>query len=106
MAYSRRKTRARPILSETHAQNTRPVPLKMEITPTIPAAANGDTFASCWASGDAWLITMIPAETFRNSMNHNSQNCHVRIAWDTEKSTVVAAFSTAPVGTQPSGRHP
>src|SRR3954466_4232094 len=106
MANNRKYTGARPIISDIHAQNTRPAPLKIEIKPTIPAAATGLMFTSCCAIGDAWLIIMIPAETFRNSIASNSQNCHVRIASLTVKLAVVAAFATLEVGCHPAGRQP
>src|SRR5512146_667025 len=94
-------------MSLIHAQNTRPTALKMEMMPTPrPAAVTGFMPTICCAIGDAWLMIMIPADTFRNSMNHSSQNCQVPIAWVTEKSTVVAVFCTAEVGCQPAGRQP
>src|SRR5215469_187167 len=62
--------------SETQAQKTRPPPLKIEIRPTMPAAAIGVMPTISWAIGEAWLMIMIPAETFRNNMSHNSQISH------------------------------
>src|SRR5512142_765462 len=106
MAYSRKYTGARPIRSDIQAQKTRPAPLKMEIRPTMPAAASGVILTICCAIGEAWLMIMIPAETFRNSMNHSSQNCQVLIAWVTVKSILVALFCTADFAVQPGSTHP
>src|SRR3954471_20768720 len=92
--------------SDTQAQNTRPAPLKIEIKPTIPAAATGVMWTSCCAIGDAWLMIMIPAETLRNSISHSIQNARLRIASATVKSSVDAAEATAPDGSQPAGRQP
>ena len=58
----------------------------MEMTPTIPAAVTGVSPTSCCAMGEAWLMTMIPAETLRKSMNQSSQNCGVAMASLTVKS--------------------
>jgi hypothetical protein len=92
--------------SLTQAQNTRPTALKIEMTPTIPAACTAVNPTSCCAIGEAWLMIMIPAETLRNSITHSSQNCHVAIASPTVNSEVVAAFETAVFGSQPFGRQP
>jgi hypothetical protein len=72
--------------------------LKIEIRPTMPAAATGVMFTICCAMGEAWLIIMIPAETFRNSSTSSSQNCLVRMACATVKLAVVADLATADVG--------
>src|SRR6185312_8574459 len=93
-------------MSETHAQNTRPKPLKMEITITIVAAATGAIWIMSCAMGEAMLMIMMPAETLRKSMDHRSQNCQVRIASVTPKSTFEAAFCTADFGTHPAGTYP
>src|SRR5262249_57104967 len=73
IAKSRKYTCARPIRSETHAQDTRPRPLKMEMTMTIVAAATGAIWIMSCAMGEAMLMIMMPAETFSKSMNHRSQ---------------------------------
>jgi hypothetical protein len=48
----------------------------------VPAAAIGVMPTICCAIGDAWLMIMIPADTFRNSISHSSQNCAVEPADD------------------------
>src|SRR5579864_4571452 len=80
IAYMMMKTVLRPIMSDTQAQKTRPVPLKMEISPTMPAAATGERPTISWAIGEAWEITMIPAETLQKRISHRTQNWGVDIA--------------------------
>jgi hypothetical protein len=72
----------------------------------MPAAAIGVMWTSCCAIGEAWLMIMIPAETLMKSINHNSQNCGVRIAARTVKSMPLAAWTAMPVGCQSGGRQP
>ncbi len=71
-----RKTARRPIPSENHAHRNRPLPLAMEIIPTIPAASAAETCVISPAIGAACEMIEIPADVFRNNIPHRAYHCH------------------------------
>jgi hypothetical protein len=75
-----KKTFLRPIASESQAQSSRPMPLAMEITPTMPAPTAALTPLISCAIGEACEIMLIPAVTFKKSIAQRTYHCHAERA--------------------------
>src|SRR5260221_9314267 len=72
-----KKTFLRPIASEDQAQNSRPMPLPMEMTPTMPAPTAALTPLISCAIGEACEMMLIPAVTFRKSIAQRTYHCQM-----------------------------
>src|SRR5260370_39313312 len=66
-----KKVKGRPMLSDSHPQNRRPMPLKIEMVLTTIAADNASTPVNFCANGEATEIQPGPAVEHEAAKDHN-----------------------------------
>src|SRR6266849_10709708 len=98
-----KKVKGRPMLSDSHPQNRRPMPLKIEMVLTTIAAVNASTPVNFCAKGEATEISAAPAVTFNARMSHRTYHLGRRRASGsvyarTERSACCRAEGVQPVG--------
>src|SRR5260370_10413618 len=75
-----KKVKGRPMLSDSHPQNRRPMPLKIEMVLTMSAAVNASTPVNFCANGEATEISAAPAVTFNARRSHRKYHLGLRRA--------------------------
>src|SRR2546421_6117735 len=98
-----RKTKGRPMLSDSHPQNRRPTPLKIEMVLTMIAAVNAPTPVNFCANGEATEISAAPAVTFKARMSHRTYHLGKRNASGRVYSRVERSVCCRTEGVQPAG---
>src|SRR5580698_5467960 len=96
------------VMSEIQAQNIRPMPLPMAMTPTRVAAVAALTLPISWKIGAAWDRTDNPAMVLIDMRPQSAHHCHVprdspSVKSRSERWDNSAAFGCQLVGCQPSG---
>src|SRR5215471_16508282 len=98
-----KKTKGRPMPSESHPQNRRPTPLKIEMVLTRIAAVKGATPVNFCANGEATEIRAAPAVTFKARMSHRTYHLGRRRAPASVYSRVERSAWCRAEGVQPAG---
>src|SRR6266516_7839178 len=98
-----RKTKGRPMLSDSHLQKRRAMPLKIEMVLTMIAAVNAPTPVNFCAKGEATEISAAPAVTFKARMNHRTYHLGRRRAPRSVYSRTERSACCRAEGVQPAG---
>src|SRR6266699_2078251 len=98
-----KKVKGRPMASDSHPQNRRPIPLKIEMTLTMIAAVNASTRVKFCANGEATEISAAPAVTFNARMSHRTYHLGRRRASGSVYSRTERSDCCRAVGVQPAG---
>src|SRR6266567_399156 len=98
-----KKTKGRPMPSDSHPQNRRPTPLKIEMVLTMIAAVNGLTLVNFCANGEATEISAAPAVTFKARMSHRTYHLGRRRAPRSVYSRTERSACCRTEGVQPEG---